>query len=356
MVDEHLCNGKDTYKNLTENQALTELENLDNEMREILQDHEDDLLDNEKLYFIHGLKSQDRISQIYGMPKVHKPLIPKLKLRPVTSNYGNLSAVASKYIDYYLHKLVLLSPSYTKDAAALQDEITSLGYLSDLISEGTSDAEAMYTNIDPKQGVATIKKYFDAYAKGYKGFFPQELILKLLKLVMTTSIFQFGNSWWKQKIGTAMGTPCACSYATLFFAYYKRSSICPKYKNNLVLYKRYIDDIFFIWKHDPHHPRAFAEFRKDLSLQCKLNWITPDLSNCLNFLDLTISFKNGRFTFKTFQKAMNLYLYIPSHSAHPPGLLKSLIYGLVLTYHRQNTFKADLLHYTRLLYDRLLAR
>ena len=53
---------------------------------------------------------------------------------------------------------------------------------------------------------------------------------------------------------------------------------------------------------------------------------------------------------------MNLYLYIPSHSAHPPGLLKSLIYGLVLTYHRQNTFKSDFLNYTRLLYDRFLAR
>ena len=46
MLDKNLCDGKDTYKNLTENQALTEIENLDNEMREILQDHEHDLLDN----------------------------------------------------------------------------------------------------------------------------------------------------------------------------------------------------------------------------------------------------------------------------------------------------------------------
>ena len=53
---------------------------------------------------------------------------------------------------------------------------------------------------------------------------------------------------------------------------------------------------------------------------------------------------------------MNLYLYIPSHSAHPPGLLKSLIFGLISTYHRQNTFHSDFLHYSRLLYDRLLAK
>ena len=71
---------------------------------------------------------------------------------------------------------------------------------------------------------------------------------------------------------------------------------------------------------------------------------------------MTITFKNGGFTFKTYQKSMNLYLYIPSHSAHTPGLLKSLIYGLVFTYHRQNTFKLDFLHFIRLLYDRLIAR
>ena len=58
----------------------------------------------------------------------------------------------------------------------------------------------MYTNMDPIEGVRTIEKYFDAYAHEYNGFFPQELILKLLELVMNTSIFQFGNSWWKQMI------------------------------------------------------------------------------------------------------------------------------------------------------------
>ena len=158
MLDEHLCDGKGTYKNLTENQALQELDDLDSKMREILQDHEEDLKENERLYFLRSLKTQDRISQIYGIPKVHTPMIPKLKLRPVTSNCGSLSAVASKYIDYYLHKLVLFSPSYLRDASALHDEIWSLRYQSGLLYEGTSDATAMYTNMDPIEGVETLKK------------------------------------------------------------------------------------------------------------------------------------------------------------------------------------------------------
>ena len=38
---------------------------------------------------------------------------------------------------------------------------------------------------------------------------------------------------------------------------------------------------------------------------------------------------------------MNLYLYIPPNSAHPEGILKSLIYGRLRTYWKQNTYAKD---------------
>ena len=42
----------------------------------------------------------------------------------------------------------------------------------------------------------------------------------------------------------------------------------------------------------------------------------------VDFLDLTITIKDGKVMTKTFQKAMNLYLYIPSQSVHPDGMMK----------------------------------
>ena len=96
MLNDRLCDSKGTYKNLTENQVLQELYDLDSKMREILQDHEEDLKETKRTYFLSELKTQDRIPQIYGMPKVHKPMIHKLKLRTINSNCGSLSAVASK--------------------------------------------------------------------------------------------------------------------------------------------------------------------------------------------------------------------------------------------------------------------
>ena len=52
---------------------------------------------------------------------------------------------------------------------------------------------------------------------------------------------------------------------------------------------------------------------------------TKDLRKSTKFLDLTIILKNNYFETKAYQKSMNLFLCIPEHSAHPPGLIKSLI-------------------------------
>ena len=53
---------------------------------------------------------------------------------------------------------------------------------------------------------------------------------------------------------------------------------------------------------------------------------------------------------------MNLFLYIPAHSAHPPGVTKSLIYGLLKTYMFQNTHYTDFIHTAKSLYQRLVNR
>ena len=174
---------------------------------------------------------------------------------------------------------------------------------------------------------------------------------------MNYNIFQFGSSWWHQTIGTAMGTPCACIYATIFFAYYERKYILSKYKNNLLFYKRQIDDIFGVWINDPLNITAWEDFNSDINNYTSLRWNTEPLSTTVNFLDVTLTIgADGRVQYKTYQKPMNLFLYIPSNSAHPPGVLQSLIHGLLQTYRRQNTFEKDFKHFVTLLYRRLRAR
>ena len=92
-----------------------------------------------------------------------------------------------------------------------------------------------------------------------------------------------------------------------------------------------------------------------------LRWTHLPLSNKVHFLDLTITidFANKKFLFKTFQnisKPPNLYLYLPPNSAHPPGMLKSLIFGLIRKYNLQNTHAEDFSSIKNKLFSRLIAR
>ena len=54
-----------------------------------------------------------------------------------------------------------------------------------------------------------------------------------------------------------MGTKCAPNYANLFMAYFEEMFIYPRIKGKSLLYLRYIDDIFLIWKGSKEELEAF---------------------------------------------------------------------------------------------------
>jgi len=53
---------------------------------------------------------------------------------------------------------------------------------------------------------------------------------------------------------------------------------------------------------------------------------------------------------------MNLHLYIPPTSAHPPGVQKSLIFGNLQRYWKQNTYITDFIDIAKQFAHRLIAR
>ena len=142
---------------------------------------------------------------------------------------------------------------------------------------------------------------------------------------MENCVFKFGETFWIQLIGTAMRTPVACIYAILFFAYYERIILLRKYKKNILFYVRQIDNIFGIWIDDEENPNLWTEFQQDLNSTCKLEWNTTSLSKSVDFLDITIILdKEGNISTDTFQKKMNLFLYIPSTLLPPARLNEKL--------------------------------
>ncbi|CAM9725348.1 unnamed protein product, partial [Heterosigma akashiwo] len=75
----------------------------------------------------------------------------------------------------------------------------------------------------------------------------REFLIEALRIVNSKNYFSFGDLTFLQLTGTAMGTPAACDYATLYLAYHEEIFIIPEFRDFIVLLSRFIDDGFGIW-------------------------------------------------------------------------------------------------------------
>jgi len=212
----------------------------------------------------------------------------------------------------------------------------------------------MYTNINSSQGIQAITDWLEDYTNEISTNFSIDFFLQTLKIVMTHNVFQLDDTFWLQTCGALMGTSCACAYATLYWGYIERKHILPKWKEKQIFLQRFIDDKLGIWVGTP---KDFKQFINDINSYSQLKWETAGLNNTTNFLDLTISINSdGTITTKTYQKPTNLHLYIPPNSAHPPGILKSIIYGNLQRYWLQNTNIIDFMEIAKQFAERLITR
>ncbi|KAL7525261.1 hypothetical protein ACHAXR_005472 [Thalassiosira sp. AJA248-18] len=206
----------------------------------------------------------------------------------------------------------------------------------------TMDATAMYTNIDTQHGLDILKHYIEMFKEELPESYPTKLILMAMYIVMNNNIFEFGPATLQQLCGAAMGTPSACMYATVYYAFHETTVLLQKYGEHLILfYKRLIDDGFGLWN-DRGDPEAWTRFCHDVNIFVggKLKWEIEERSREVIVLDLTITINElNQIETRTYQKPMNLYLYIyiPQASAHPNGVIKGMIFGKLRLYKKQNS-------------------
>jgi hypothetical protein len=71
---------------------------------------------------------------------------------------------------------------------------------------------------------------------------------------------------------------------------------------------------------------------------------------------MTITITDGHISTRLFEKALNLYLYLPPTSAHPPGVLNGLIVGMIMRIFRLTTDKTQVTSDIQEFFNRLVAR
>jgi len=281
------------------------------------------------------LDKDTRIPDLYALAKVHKG--PIVSSRPIISTVGSPLSGLAKWVDSKLQPAFKGLPSYLRDTRDLLGQLKQLGRLPKNARLFTADAVGMYTNIDIAQGIEAIRYYLlNRYCLYTKVEVAE--ICNALEIVMTNNIFKFGDTYWRQLIGVAMGIEPAPPFASIYYGNHECNQILPNFQHCLLLYKRYIDDIIGCWIGDEDE---WKDFKNSLNVDI-LEWKCSDLSHQVIFLDLTISIESsGDIVTRLYEKPMNLHLYIPNKSAHPSSVLKGLIIGQVQRFRICNTHFND---------------
>jgi hypothetical protein len=175
---------------------------------------------------------------------------------------------------------------------------------------------------------------------------------------MKNNIVQFGDTYWKQISGSAMAISPAPPWAILFFAIHEKVFM-NKWSPRVLFWKRFIDNGLGLWKHHPDpatNATLWAEFKHDVNNYHSLEWIFTPLNSSVDFMDLTITIANNKFGITLFKKALNLYLYIPPTSSHPPGVATGLVFSMILRICKLCSKVSDAQRRIKTFFRRLLRR
>jgi hypothetical protein len=147
-------------------------------------------------------------------------------------------------------------------------------------------------------------------------------------------------------------------YATLYFGIWEME-VLPLFSAHIPFYCRYIDDCFGLWTCDEDPDTDLLHwnaFQAALNAYGKLEWEFTPRATKEHFLDLDLELTPTGIHTRLYEKKLNLYLYLPPHSAHPPGVLRGLIVGMVKRIFRLTTSDCDKTTAVHSLFRRLHAR
>jgi len=273
-----------------------------------------------------------KAARFYLLMKIHKsPIVG----RPIVSSIGTATFFASKYLDKLLQPLAKQTAFYVKNSFTFLADLSTKRFSSSAVIL-TADVDSLYPSIPIEDGLVQLSEFLRISKVKDKEI---NFIVDLTSWVLKNNFIEFGNLFFLQTKGTAMGTPVAVAFATIYLAMLERTVLfqCvlldPSFS---VLYaKRYIDDIFSVFRVRSHAELFIKTYNSLRPGIISLTHLISDASGV--FLDIEI-FKGecfnstGIFDSRIYQKPQNKFLYLPRFSFHNPAVFKSTVTSELMRY------------------------
>jgi hypothetical protein len=277
-----------------------------------------------------------KLGNFYSLFKLHKP--PNKNgccSRPIANTKNFITSEASHKLHELLQEDIYNQPSILKDSLSMIRKLHKIDltpYSTLLIA--TADVTALYPSIDIERGLIALLWFLNTHTKHTQ--LVKTFIMDLARFILENNYVECKLSniphIFLQLIGTAMGTNFAVIYANALLLYIEEP-IIKEYKQYIVLYDRFIDDIHIMWSGSKS---LFAEFQNKINHSdpsIKLIWSLNPTEDSMdeekdlmkaglntNFLDINILLSktdsNYRLSYSTFRKPGSSYAYLPHSSFH----------------------------------------
>lgn len=285
----------------------------------------------------------------FTFPKFH--LLPKLhksgpiKGRPIAGQVNWITTPISKILDHRLQSSLHSFQHILKNSDQLAQELqvgndldTFKDYDCSLI---TADISSLYPNMD----ISRLLKIVDKI---------DNTCTPLVEFVCKHSYVEYNDKIYHQINGIPMGTNAAVTLANMYVGSLIDTFIATR--PQVIYYKRYIDDLFIIWKGDL---RTWDGAKRGITrmLGIPINFDQPSKDSAI-FLDLQIKWNHftGKLDTAVYQKPLNKYRYITPSSCHTSHMFRGFINGELTRYARLSSTAYAYSHTKKLFYQRLVQR
>ena len=202
-------------------------------------------------------------------------------------------------------------------------------YIPDNVIPVTIDVKSLYTNIPISEGVDAFEA---ALNQRSNQSVPTSFLMKLLIMVLTLNVFVFNGIHYLQRVGTAMGSKVAPTFANLFMGMLETFILNNSAEFVNSIYKRtwlrYIDDIFLLWSGTEEELERFIVHINTLHPTIKFTTNYNFKERSVSFLDVNVTINKGKFITDLHKKDTQVCQYLLPSSCHPPHISKNIPYSL----------------------------
>ena len=258
--------------------------------------------------------------QIQGYVKIHKAdektPIKKVPVRPVVPTCQAPTYKTEKFLSSFFKKHVKWKSKYSiKNSIELANLLSNIDLPRNakLIS---LDIDSMYTNVNRQTAFHSCHEVLKSHSNLSEA--ERKQYIDLAKFTTENNYFQFQDKFYQLNRGLAMGSPLSPLMSEIFMSKFDQL-ICEneKWTKSIFFYRRYVDDIFLIWRGTD---RELSKFVNQINkLEKNLRFKVERGGDRLDFMDLTLIITDNKIKIKVYRKKTYTDSIIPYNSHHSWG-------------------------------------